>query len=87
MNVEHKKKKSEKKELNRRIAGKQTHTAREHTDVEKFNLIIIIIQKKKILARECLFLFAGEMEVILAIIILLCAHNSRFGSRFLLHIP
>lgn len=37
---------------------------------KKFNLIIIIISN--FLAYECLFLFATEMEVILAIIILLC---------------
>lgn len=42
---------------------------------------------KNFLACEYLFLFAGEMEVILAIIILLCAHRSRrvsprLGSSF-----
>lgn len=44
---------------------------------KKFNLIIIIISN--FLAYECLFLFATEMEVISAIIILLYAHFIVYG--------
>lgn len=66
------------------LRNTQTHTDRQTIifnksvgrRAKKFNLIIIIIPN--FLACECLFLFTAEMEVILAIIILLCATFQRY---------
>lgn len=58
------------RQTNNHIQQKRGETCK-----KKFNLIIIIIPN--FLACECLFLFTAEMEVILAIIILLCATFQR----------
>lgn len=56
---------------------KQSYSTKAWGDVQKkFNLIIIIIPN--FLACECLFLLTAEMEVILAIIILLCTTFQRY---------